>query len=110
MLSEQADAVYQRFRELVLENPKHGFHLPLCRDCRMDHGRVVGEGDLQPTPLIAVPFAAKPNTFKLTCQLCSGIVEEVTEEVVLEWMDVIGSILMFNDLSTRGVYAQEPEG
>lgn len=108
MRAEQADAVYQRYRELVLNDAAHRFELPLC-SCGMDHGRVIGDGELEPTPVLANPFAAAPKSFELTCQLCSGKMLDVTEDEVLFWMDVIGSLLMYADLLGRGVYARADE-
>lgn len=106
MTSEQANTVYQRFRELATTNERHNFPLPTCT-CGMAHGTVVGEGELKPQPILqlANPFSA-PKGFSLVCMLCSGeIMPFVGEEEVLTWMDAIASILMYNDLAGLGVYA-----
>lgn len=89
----------------MLGNPHFQFDIDRCGNCGMDHGRVSGPGTMSPAPTIIRPDEVwKPVEFELRCMVCNAHMGRVTEDAVLRYMDIIASVLMYNDLEPRGVF------
>jgi transposase-like protein len=93
MNAEQCNIVYERSRELMLQHPHFGFDIDKCPACGIEHGTIVGEGEVE------------GQRWVMKCKRCETEMQVITEDAMVRYIDIISSILGHNDLLARGAFS-----